>query len=208
MLAAIAASGNAARGVAALRPEAADTDLRALHAAGVRGIRLTDLSDAAAPLDALETMAARIAPLGWHAALLVEPDQLEALLPRLAGLPVPVVIDHAGRLRRCRSDLAEGERALLALAALPGCWVKISAAEYLSAAGGAFADLDGLVRRLADATPRLLWGSDWPHPSTVRTGAAVPRPEALLAALVRWFPDPAARRRLLVDNPAAVYGFR
>ena len=50
----------------------------------------------------------------------------------------------------------------------------------------------------------MVWGSDWPHP-TERDNK--PNDAVLFDLIADWAPDEALRKQLLVDNPAALYGF-
>lgn len=206
MLDAIARLGHRARGVAGVTPDVTDADLARLHRGGVRGLRLSDMSRHCLGLRHLTDVAGRIADLGWHVALLIGPEQIDELTPVLRDLPCPVVIDHVARFQATRGvdDPALGH--LLRLAALGHVWIKVSAVEFLCA-GTRDEALDPIVARLADATDRLLWGTDWPHGSVTFTGAPMPNDGRLLDMAARWFPDPDARRRVLCTNPEALYDF-
>ncbi|RMD63412.1 MAG: hypothetical protein D6826_05005, partial [Alphaproteobacteria bacterium] len=96
-------------------------------------------------------------------------------------------------------------RALLALIDDGRCWVKLSAPYYEStAAGPPYPDIAALARTLVRHAPeRMLWATNWPHPGA----EAVPDEARLLDLLLDWVDDEATRNRILVDNPAALYGF-
>ena len=68
-----------------------------------------------------------------------------------------------------------------------------------------YADIKPVARGYVAAAPeRLVWGSDWPHP----TERSVKPDDAVLVDLLQeWVPDEPTRRRILVDNAAALYGF-
>lgn len=178
--------------------------LRALDAAGVRGVRFNAVSGNGTPLDQLTTLAGRIAPLGWHLQLYVEGAALPDLVPALAGLPVPVVIDHMGQVET-RKGVANLEfQALLRLLDGGRAWVKLCG--YRSSSDGfPFRDTLDQARALIAAAPeRCVWGTDWPHPNFFGT---MPEDGALLDLLGDWAPSDLDRRRILVDTPASLYGF-
>jgi predicted TIM-barrel fold metal-dependent hydrolase len=206
---AIAALDGRARGIAMVAPEVSDDALDRLHAGGIRGVRLTPLFGAAVTFEALERMGRRIARLGWHL-VYAPPDRaawLEAA-PRLSALPVEVVVDHlAWRGWRAGDGLDQpGFRALLDAVAADRCWVKIAAPERYSGQPAPWADVAGHVRALVEARPeRLIWGSDWPH---VRAwDHAMPNDADLVDWIEAWGASEATLRRILVDNPATLYGF-
>ncbi|MES2186058.1 MAG: amidohydrolase family protein [Pseudomonadota bacterium] len=215
MLHALEALGSAAaRGVAVVDADRVDeATLQGLHHAGVRGVRLNFSVQAqvdggqAAPL--LERAAARLAARQWHLQVHASPAMLAALQPVLARLPVRVVLDHFG-------GTAASSGVTLALLELPHVWLKLSA-PYRASRQENHEDLRPLVERCAAIAPdRLLWGSDWPHTGGAGTRSADPdaiepfrKTDAVasLAQLGSWLPDDGMRRRLLVDNPAALYDF-
>lgn len=193
------------RAVAVVPPEIADADLMALHAAGVRGIRVNRRNPGGLALEDVAGLARRIAPLGWHIQLQIE----LARGPDLAGLarqcPVPLVIDHFGLIDP-RSPLASGPFAdLLRLMEGGAFWLKLSAPYRISNAGCPYADLLPFVAALVAHRPdRLLWATDWPHSEM---WSDIPDDIALAAALGLPQLPAAVRRQILIDNPAGLYGF-
>ena len=148
-------------------------------------------------------MLERIAPLGWHLVLHLDAADIVELAPLLRGLRLPFVIDHMGRVK-ADTGLAQAPfRALLELATLDTCWVKVCGAERVSTAGPPFADAVPFARALVEAAPdRVLWGTDWPHPNIARH---MPNDGDLVDLVPLIAPDAAAQRKLLVDNPARLY---
>lgn len=204
-LAAMAQLGAQARGVAVVSPQVTDAELEQLHHAGIRGVRFMMLSGGLLPWSALETMATRIAPLGWHINLQFDGRDLpqhEALLRRL---PARLVIDHLGKFLGPVPADGEAMQSLGRVLDQGDCWIKLSAPYESSRSGPpGYGDMAALARRLAERHPeRCLWASNWPHPNVE------PRPSD--ARLLDWMlacVDSAATRRLiLVDNPAKLYGF-
>ena len=207
---AIAKSGGMARGVAVVDPAIAERELAALHAGGMRGVRFNFLKRLVdnAPKDKFLEVAARL-PRGWHVVVYFEADILAELRPFLAAIPVPVVIDHMGR-----PDVSQGAdgadmRALrVLLESREDIYFKATCPDRLdniSQGGGgdpwnAFAA--AVAPLVADYPTRCLWGSDWPHPNMEH---AVPDDAHLVEMIPRIAPSAQAQRRLLVDNPMALY---
>ena len=150
-------------------------------------------------------MAARIAPHGWHVDVQLDGRDLPLHAARLAALPCDVVIDHVGKFMNPVPPDHAAVRALQRLLDGGRAWVKLSAAYETSQSGPPrYDDVGAIARTLAASHPeRCLWGSNWPHGGR----ASPPSDAALLDLLLDWVADDATRRRILVDNPAALYGF-
>jgi len=153
------------RGVAVVAPDVSDAQLRLLHDAGVRGLRLNVLFGGGVGLEAMQTLARRIAPMGWHLQFLIDINQLDTTtLREFERLPCPGVIDHLGYVRAEAGLDAPGFCTLLRLVNNVGFWVKLSGAYRISNDFDQFADVTPLAQALVAAAPeRMLWGSDWPH---------------------------------------------
>lgn len=209
LLHALAALGDAARGVAVVDAAVEDAQLQALHEAGVRGIRFNQALGPVMSLDALEPLAERIAPLGWHVQLLLPAQRLVGMESRLRALPTPIVFDHLGRLPN-HDATHEGMAVLTRLLERGRAWVKASGA-YLAEApqAGRYPRAEALARRFFSLAPhRMVWGSNWPHPTASAGTHALPDDLDLLVALKRWLNhDPNHLAQVLVHNPAELYGF-
>lgn len=193
-----------ARGVVMIPPDIAGRELQALHDAGARGVRFITMSSGGGSLDQLRDVAARVAPLGWHIQIYVPAQTWHELAPVIAGLPVPVVMDHMAGILADQTGRDAAYGAVLRLLDGGRCWVKLSGYRA-SVAGYPYRDVTSLARRLAaHAAERCLWGTDWPHPNMHRH---MPDDGELLDLLAGWIPDETRRRRILVDNPARLYGF-
>ncbi len=194
-----------ARGVAVVDDSISDTQLAALHNAGVRGIRF-NLSVGAAGLGDLEKLSARVHELGWNVQIAAGP-LLGELEPRLAKLPGNLVIDHFGHVPQPEGVNSVAFAALTRLLDSGKCWVKLSA-PYLRSKTGApnYDDVGQVAKVIIQRNPEhLLWGSDWPHP----TQPADNKPDDLhiLDLLATWAPDERTRTMILRDNPVSLYGF-
>ncbi|HEX6841738.1 MAG TPA: amidohydrolase family protein [Stellaceae bacterium] len=207
MLQALARMGADARGIAVVDAEVSDVELRRLAAAGVRGIRFNfAMAGAGAGVALLEPLSARVAELGWHVQLNIKGDQIVQLEPLLARLTSAIVFDHLARIPP-ESGVDHPAFAVVQRLLQRGrSWVKLSGA-YLDSKVGppSYADVGAIARAFVKAAPqRLVWGSDWPHPSV---HAAWPDDAVLFDALCAWAPDDQLRRQILVANPEALYGF-
>ena len=192
------------RGIAVVSPDVTDAELEAMHAAGVRGLRINVLFGGGIGFKAMETLAHRIKDLGWHMQFLMDVSTLPDLMPRMTKLPVPGIVDHMGHTPVAQGLDAPGFSALRSLVRDHGYWVKLSGAYRISERFPTFDDVTPFAQALIeDAPDRMVWGSDWPHVSLTR----MPNTGALRNLLPLWAPDADTRRRILVDNPARLYGF-
>ncbi len=194
-----------ARGIGLVTDDATDDALDALVADGIVGVRLNAVHGGVLSWDGVEAMAPRLAERGLHVQMLLRASEhLGALAPRIAAMPVPVVLDHMGWPDAAAGPGEPGFAELLRLMEGGLVWTKLSAPYRFAPAP--FDALDGHVAALLAANPeRCLWGSDWP--GIMLGGAARATPGALLDAFDRACPDEATRRAVLVDNPARLYGF-
>ncbi len=211
MLAAMAQAGASFRGVAVLADDASEKEIAALHAAGVRGARLNIVDvktgKGELPLAHIERLADRVKAFGWHIELLMHVDEFPALDRLLARLPVECVFGHLGYVRADKGIATAGFQALLRLLRTGRAWVKLTGPYRISATPLPHADTQAFAQALVETAPdRLVWGSDWPHVKTEWT-IAMPNDGELADLLEAWVPDPAVRQRVLVDNPAKLYGF-
>jgi len=206
-LEAIQQLGSGARGVAVVDDSISDAELQRLTAAGMRGVRFRMTGNPELPWDMLPRMAARLAPFGWHIQFQMDGRELHTRLDFLSKLPCDVVIEHIGKFFEPVNADHPGFQALLRLVDGGRCWVKLSGAYMTSKSGPpAYADVGVLAKALVKHAPdRLVWGSNWPHPMSTREN--MPDDAQLLDLLLDWAPDDTTRNRILVDNPAALYGF-
>jgi len=191
------------RGIAVVDAGVEDRALEEMAAVGVRGLRLRPGKGSIA--EEITRAAQRIAPLGWHAQLRIGAKDYVALETTLERFPVDFVIDHIGQVPVGEGVDGQAFAAIRRIAANPRCWVKLSAPMRMSAQAFPYADVDRFVHALLDAGgERLLWATDWPHTNLKQAAAD----DADLVDLVaRWIPDAKLRDKILVDNPARLYGF-
>lgn len=197
-----------ARGVAVLRTDVTNAHIRELDQAGVRGIRfsLYTPTHAAASFDMVEELSHRIEPFGWHLQLHWTADQFVEHAAMLERLPSRIVIDHMARLPQPAGVNHPAVQLIRTLLDRGRTWVKLSGPYLDSQVGeqGQFRDIDNVAKHWIRTAPeRLVWGSDWPHP----TETIKPDDAKLLDLMTRWTGDGATINRILVTNPAELYGF-
>ncbi|MFS2012731.1 amidohydrolase [Azospirillum sp. CT11-132] len=204
----LAAAGPNYRGCAnaSVLKTASDSYLDRLDAAGVRGARFSraGLGITLSPQD-IERALGKVRELGWYVKVQPHPDDFLTAIAPFEKLDVPVVIDHMGRPDPQRGLDDPNLRKVLELLDTGNVWVMLSLGEKTSKAGPPWDDVVPLAQTLIEAAPdRCIWGSDWPHPVSTRQP---PNDADLMELLFRYAPDDEQRRRILVDNPARLFGF-
>ena len=212
--------GPSARGVAVIDENTSAETLQALHAAGTRGTRINlethGLSDPSHARQFLFKTIDQVVPLGWHVQMFTNLGVISNLLDTLMACPVPIVIDHFGRLKANETLDQPGFDALLSLVKAGKVYVKLSAPYRVSEAPD-YSDVAPFAQRLIQTNPdRMLWGTDWPHPfppkGHIRIWDQVEKfhnadNQAALARLVAWAGSETITKKILVDNPARLYDF-
>jgi D-galactarolactone isomerase len=199
---------NNARGVAVLRNDATDQTMDELDRAGIRGIRfsLYKPKNAAASFDMVESLAHRIHRLGWHLQLHWTADQFVEHAEMLRRLPCPLVLDHMARLPQPLGLNHPAVKLIGQLLKKGDTWIKLSGAYLDSQVGETndFNDVDAVARHWIEQAPdRLVWGSDWPHP----TEAHKPDDANMMDRLKVWTQNDEVIEKIFVHNPAQLYGF-
>ena len=212
MLDALAHQSDRLRAVAVADEAVPVAELRRWSALGVRGLRFNHFFRdgqlhyrGGVTLEAARALAPVMKELGWHLQLWIDVKDLPETIPILQSIGVPVVIDHMGRGDARAGIGTPGFQSLLRLVGEGGCWVKLSGAHRISRNPPDYPDAQPFCEALVRANPeQLVWGGDWPHP---RMDEAMPDVGHLLDLFQQWTPDDATRRRILVANPARLYGF-
>jgi predicted TIM-barrel fold metal-dependent hydrolase len=215
------ARGPTARGVAVIDDKTPESDLDAMNQAGFRGIRLnlatSGISDPNVGRQRFQAAVDRMKARGWHIQLFTGLPTISAIKELVAASPVPVVFDHFGGALAELGPEQPGFSDLLELVKSGKAYVKISGAYRASKLAPDYADAAPLARALIAAnSDRIVWGTDWPHPNSVTPPGNKPTDLTplfqiddghLLNQLAAWAPDAAIRKKILVDNPARLYGF-
>ncbi len=210
VLDAIATDPKNLRGIATIAEDTTDKELARLRDGGIRGIRVNLVDRGGNPfgsLGGLSRIADRIRDLGFHIELLVHVESFAELRSLAESVSVPLSVGHIGYTKAVSGGTAHpGYGEFLALLRDGHFWVKLTGPYRISAHEKfPYPDVADMARAVIEAAPdRVIWGSDWPHVMQYR---AMPSDGDLLDALIEWAPDPAMRQRILVDNPARLYGF-
>lgn len=204
-----AAQPDRLRAVISVTSDVTDAQLEAFHAQGARGIRVNVVDSGGmtfASIDAALAFTARIADLGWHIEFLAHVETFADINAVLAASHVPVVFGHLGYTKATKGENDAGFQRFVAAFEEGKAWVKLTGPYRISSLDRLpYTDIVPMAHALIAANPsRLLWGSDWPH---VRHVGVMPKDGALLEQLAVWGCDAELRQKILVDNPAALYGF-
>ena len=208
MLDALARSAGRFRGVAMVDEQTSDTELEAMHGAGVRGAHFNFVKFLGGPPDlgVFRRVSDRVAELGWHVDIHADGEDLIEHEELFGSLGATVLMEYWGHVDVAKGPGHKPFQLLLQMIEDYGWWSKIANGDRISAAGAPYADTVPFARAVIEAAPdRTIWGTDWPHPKYLADG--MPNDGDLVDLLFDYTPDEAVRRKVLVDNPAALYDF-
>jgi 2-pyrone-4,6-dicarboxylate lactonase len=203
----IARSKGRYRGTAIIDETCGERDFQRLHDGGIRGVRFNFVKHLGGRPDMafFKHTVARVKDMGWHLILHLDATDLMEFDELFRRIPVPMVIDHMGRVKTADGLEQPAFKVLLDWMKHDKFWVKICGAERVSSKGLPFTDAVPFARKLIEAAPeRILWGTDWPHPNV---GKYMPNDGDLVDLFAQMAPEPQLQRQILVDNPARLYGF-
>lgn len=203
----IAALGPDFRGVAVVNTSVTDAELQRMHGLGIRGIRFNLAQAGATTLEMLEPLSQRVDALGWHCQVNMPGDKIVAAADTFLRIRGKLVFDHLAHCPQPAGVESDTFKLICRLLDQGNTWVKLSGAYADTKAGPpGYADSSAVARAFAAAAPgRMVWGSDWPHPTEAPDNK--PDDAVLFDLLASWVPDDAVRHRLLVENPAELYDF-
>lgn len=203
---AMAQIGPTARGVAVVDTSVSDQELKRLTALGVSGIRFNLVQTGATTLEMVEPLSKRVDALGWHVQFHLLADQIVAMEALFQRLPSRIVFDHLGRIPQPEGVRHPAFGVIRRLLDGGRTWVKVSGAYHDTKIGPPhYPDTSAVAKAYVQAAPeRMVWGSDWPHPSEK---GHKPDDAVLFDLLAHWAPDARTLRRILVENPEQLYGF-
>lgn len=195
------------RGIAVVAPDVSDKELERLHGLGFRGIRVNIASGTPGlKLADAPQLARRVKPLGWHLQFFANFREKPSLANEIAKLDITVVIDHFARVPASEGIDGRAFRALLELMRRENCHAKLMGPYFVSDHPPNYEDITPLVEKLVEvAADRLMWATDWPH---TQGKNYMPNDGDLADMLAAWVPDETLRKKILVDNPQRLYGFR
>ena len=216
------ARGHNARGIAVIDDKTTEAELDAMGKAGIRGVRLNlatgGINDPAVARPRFTAAAQRIKARGWHLQIYTNPQMITAVKDLVMSSPVPIVFDHFGGAQAAAGMGQPGFSDLVDAVRSGKAYVKISGAYRASKQAPDYADVAPMAKALIAANPdRIVWGTDWPHPDSVTPQGKKPTDVTplfqiddgrLLNQLVVWAPDAKTRKKILVDNPTRLYGFK
>lgn len=203
----IARSNGRYRGTAIIDETYTTADFDRMHEGGIRGVRFNFVKHLGGrpDFDLFQRTVDRLKALGWHLILHLDADDIVEFEAMFRKIPVPMVIDHMGRVKAGAGLDQKPFRVLLDFMKNENTWVKVCGSERVSTMGPPFTDAVPFAQALVAAAPdRILWGTDWPHPNV---GKHMPNDGDLVDLIPLIAPDPATQRKILVDNPARLYGF-
>jgi D-galactarolactone isomerase len=204
---AMAKIGATVRGVVVVNASVADAELKRLADLGVRGIRFNLVQAGATTVEMIEPLSTRVNALGWHVQIHMLGDQIVKIEDLLYKLASPIVFDHMGRMPQPAGTDHPAFGVIRKLIDKGRTWVKVSGAYQDTKVGPpSYADTSKVAQAYVKAAPeRLVWASDWPHPTQKENEKA--NDAVLFDLLTEWAPNEATRQRILVENPAILYGF-
>jgi D-galactarolactone isomerase len=204
---AIARLGANARGVAVIHPEVTDAELKKLADGGIRGIRfsIANPQNSSVSMDMIEPLSKRVNALGWHVQINMTGDQIAANADLWNRLPSAIVFDHLAHVPQPVGVSHPVFAVVRRLIDKGRTWVKLSVTYDNTKVGPpTYADITEVAQAYVKAAPeRMVWGSNWPHPNET------PKPDdaQVFDLMSQWAPNDATRNRILVQNPATLYGF-
>ncbi len=194
------------RVIAVVAEDISDTELRRLDEQGVRGVRFNLGFPGVLTVNSLPLLAPRLVDLGWHCQINMRPKQIEDHADLLASLPGRLVFDHLAQVPQPAGLESAPYKIVRGLLDRGKTWVKLSG-PYVSSKQGApdYADAGAVAAAYVKAaSERMIWGSDWPHPSERENK---PDDARLFDLFAQCAGDDIVFKRILVDNPAELYGF-
>ena len=219
------ARGSDARGIAVIDERTSAGGLQEMQRAGVRGVRLNlttgGQNDPSIARRRFQSTLEQVRPLGWHIQMNTNLRVIAGISSLIEASGIPIVFDHFGGARASLTLTQPGWAELIDLVRSGKAYVKVSAPYTVSTAAPDYPDVAPFATALVAANPdRIIWGSDWPHTSVVPAGVTRALRLAteitplgtiddgrILNQFAVWVPDAATRKKILVDNPARLYGF-
>jgi predicted TIM-barrel fold metal-dependent hydrolase len=195
------------RGIALVDDTVSDEQLQALHRAGVRSARFNFLSSLNFQWDPakINRTFSRIGRLGWAVSVHGTIDELMDRYDLLKGVRHSIIVDHMAHWELSTGTSSRGYDFLRARLQEGNWWIKLSNGDRISRTGAPYEDTVDFVQSLIAIQPdRMIWGTDWPH---VLYDGTTPNDADLVELFFRYVPDSSLRQKILVDNPARLFGF-
>jgi predicted TIM-barrel fold metal-dependent hydrolase len=198
------------RGTAIVKPDTSKEEIRRLADAGIRALRFHHMPHgvgfSSLGMQSFEKLAPLMAELGLHAQFMMDANALDDAMPYFKHWKLPIVLDHMGNVDGAKGANQPGVQQMCRLLAEGRIWVKVSGSYRVSTQYPDYPDARPIHEALVKANPdQVIWGTDWPHP---RLEKDMPEDGHLLDLFNAWTPDAELRKKILVDNPVKLYGFR
>lgn len=206
MMDAIESSNGRYRGVCIANDTFSENDFQDLHEGGVRGVRFNFVKHlgGAPDLAMMQTVLDRVKPLGWHLVIHVNAEDLIAYADFFNKIEMQIVVDHMARVPTSEGIGQQAYQILMNVMERDNWWVKVCGAERIAVAPP-FYDAVPYAQGLVGVAPdRVIWGTDYPHPNIKQY---MPNDADLLDLVPLIARDEVTQRKILVDNPARLYGF-
>jgi len=203
----IARSNGKYRGTAIIDETYGEREFQRMNDGGIRAVRFNFVKHLGGRPDMafFQRTVGRVKEMGWHLILHLDAVDLVDFDAMFKKIPVPMVIDHMGRMKAADGLDQPAFKTLLEWMRNDRFWVKVCGPERVSSKGPPFTDAVPFARKLIEAAPdRILWGTDWPHPNV---GQHMPNDGDLVDLFAQMAPEPGLQKKILVDNPARLYGF-
>ncbi|WP_020560695.1 amidohydrolase family protein [Thiofilum flexile] len=206
MIDAIKTGKGAYRGVCIANDTFSENDFQDLHDGGVRGVRFNFVKHlgGAPNLEGMKTVLNRVKPLGWHLVIHVNAEDVITYAEFFDALEMDIVVDHMGRVPTSEGVGQQAYQILLERMQRDNWWMKVCGSERISM-GPPFYDAVPFAQGFIEIAPdRILWGTDYPHPNIKKH---MPNDADLLDLVPLIARDPVIQHKILVENPARLYGF-
>lgn len=195
------------KGVCIADDSFSEKDFEYLNENGVKGVRFNFVAHlgGAPNLKMMENVIKKVIPFDWHLVIHVNAEDIIKYSDFFAKFDLPIVVDHMGRVPTTKGVHQEAYKILCEFMKNPNWWVKISGSERIAIAPP-FYDAVPYAQGLVDiASDRILWGTDFPHPNIKKY---MPNDADLLDLVPLIAPQSELQKKILVDNPARLYGFK
>jgi predicted TIM-barrel fold metal-dependent hydrolase len=197
------------RGIIRANPDLDKSEIKSLHAEGIRGIRLNLVGRLRGGYDAdfFQRAVAKAVEASWVVTMHIDTDHIIKLADVIRKIPAPTVIDNFGMIDACLGLDQPALNTLLDLLKEPHVWIKTAAAYRMLKKGATIEQMVEVARVVHAAAPdRTLWGTNWPHSDYFEPGG-MPNDGDLVDWLLDFVPDEKARHKMLVDNPKRLFDF-
>ncbi|MAI47763.1 MAG: GntR family transcriptional regulator [Hyphomicrobiaceae bacterium TMED74] len=201
--------GEQYKAVVAVDADVTDEQLDALGRRGACGVRVNLADKGGNPFEdlrAVQRFTERLKDSGWHLEVLVHVDDFDDLYDTIQGMAVDVSFGHLGYMKTDKGIDHPGFQQFLNLLRDGKGWAKLTGTYRITTSEVTpYTDVEPFARAIIEANEeRVVWGTDWPHPTFK---GIMPNDGALFDQLAAWAPSESLRRKIMVENAETFYGF-